>query len=46
SEQERRQHLQTWLIHYNYHRPHSAIGDQPPATRAKTRVTKVMPSYT
>ena len=46
SEQERRQHLQTWLIHYNYHRPHSAIGDQPPATRAKTRVTKVIPSYT
>lgn len=46
SEQERRRQLQIWLTHYNYHRPHSAIADQPPASRAKTRVTKVMPSYT
>ncbi|MFX4288413.1 IS481 family transposase [Janibacter sp. G349] len=46
SEEERRQQLQIWLTHYNYHRPHSATGDQPPASRAKNRVTKVMPSYT
>lgn len=46
SEDHRRRQLQTWLIHYNYHRPHSATRDQPPATRAHTRVTKVMPSYT
>jgi len=46
SEEARRRQLQIWVTHYNYHRPHSAIGDQPPASRAKTRVTKVMPSYT
>jgi len=45
-EQARRDRIQTWLTHYNYHRPHSAIRDQPPATRATTRVTKVIPSYT
>ena len=45
-EQARRDRIQTWLTHYNYHRPHSAIRDQPPATRATTRVTKVIPSST
>lgn len=46
SEQARRDQLQTWLTHYNYHRPHTAAGDQPPASRLPERVTKVMPSYT
>jgi hypothetical protein len=30
----------------NYHRPYSAAGGQPPASRLKTRVTNVRPSYT
>ena len=34
-----------WNIHYNYHRPHSAAGGQPPASRLKARVTNVQPSY-
>lgn len=46
SEQARRDRIQTWLTHYNYHRPHTAAGDQPPASRLPTGVTKVMPSYT
>lgn len=46
SEQARRDQLQTWLTHYNYHRPHTAAGDQPPASRLPIGVTKVMPSYT
>ncbi|MFV0525213.1 MAG: integrase core domain-containing protein, partial [Acidimicrobiales bacterium] len=45
SEQQRRDRLPTWLIHYNYHRPHSAAGNQPPASRLKTGVTNVMPGY-
>lgn len=28
-EQERRQALQVWLNHYNYHRPHTACGAPP-----------------
>jgi len=30
---ERNQALNVWLHHYNHHRPHSAIGGQPPITR-------------
>jgi transposase InsO family protein len=30
---ERRRALPTWLNHYNYKRPHSSLGHQPPATR-------------
>ena len=45
SEQQRRDRTTTWLIHYNYHRPHSAADGQPPASRLKTTVTNVMPSY-
>ena len=29
SEQERAEAIGTWLIHYNYPRPHTAAGDQP-----------------
>jgi len=32
SETQRADYLQRWLIHYNYHRAHTAIGNQPPAT--------------
>lgn len=38
--------IAVWNIHYNYHRPHSAAGGKPPATRLTTGVTNVQPSYT
>jgi transposase InsO family protein len=44
-EDHRSQGISTWLIHYNYHRPHTAAGDQPPASRLKTGVTNVMSNY-
>jgi transposase InsO family protein len=31
--QQRREALQDWLHHYNHHRPHSALGGQPPMSR-------------
>ncbi len=46
SEQQRASAIAVWNVHYNYHRPHTAAGDQPPATRLHTRVTNVQPSYT
>jgi transposase len=46
SEDERSAAISIWDIHYNYHRPHSAAGGRPPATRLKTGVTNVRPSYT
>jgi transposase InsO family protein len=46
SEDERARAISIWNIHYNYHRPHTAIGDQPPASRLKTGVTNVLPSNT
>ena len=33
SEHARRAALPAWLHHYNHHRPHTAIGGQPPITR-------------
>lgn len=33
SSQERTNALPHWLDHYNYRRPHSSLGHQPPATR-------------
>ena len=45
SEQHRADAIAVWNIHYNYHRPHTAIGDQPPAARLRTGVTNVMASY-
>lgn len=45
SETQRRTGINTWVNHYNYHRPHSATGGAPPASRLKTRVNNVMPSY-
>lgn len=46
SETQRQAALGVWNVHYNYHRPHSATGPQPPASRLPARVTNVMPSYT
>jgi transposase InsO family protein len=45
SEHQRAQALAVWNIHYNYHRPHTAVGNRPPATKARNRVTNVMASY-
>jgi transposase InsO family protein len=45
-EAERSTAIAIWNVHYNYHRPHSAAGGRPPATRLKTGVTNVRPSYT
>jgi transposase InsO family protein len=45
SEEQRRGALGVWNIHYNYHRPHSAAGGQPPASRLRTGVTNVLASY-
>jgi len=42
---ERSTAISVWNIHYNYHRPHSAAGGRSPATRLKTGVTNVRPSY-
>ena len=45
SEQQRRDAIAVWNHHYNYHRPHTACGNQPPATRVPAHVTSVMTSY-
>jgi transposase InsO family protein len=45
SEQQRSAALAVWNIHYNYHRPHTAAEDQPPASRLHTGITNVMASY-
>ncbi|MCT1616611.1 integrase core domain-containing protein, partial [Kocuria marina] len=45
SEQARREAIGVWVNHFNYHRPHTACGDQPPASRTPTRVNNVTPSY-
>ena len=42
SESERAAALTIWNIHYNYHRPHTAAGDRPPASRLRASVTNLM----
>jgi transposase InsO family protein len=44
SEQQRTDALGVWNVHYNYHRPHEALGGQPPASRVQAGVTNVMAS--
>ncbi len=46
SETERANALGIWNVHYNYHRPHTAVGNQPPAVKLTTGVTNVMTSNT
>src|SRR5690625_1310889 len=46
SEDARSTAIAVWNIHYNYHRPHSGAGGRPPASRLRTGVTNVQPSYT
>ena len=38
--------LETWNSHYNYLRPHAALGNQPPAAKVHHHVINVMASYT
>ena len=45
-ENERREAIRVWVHHYNYHRPHTACGDQPPASRLHAGVDNVMTNYT
>ena len=42
SESDRAAAIGVWNIHYNYHRVHTAAGDQPPASRLHASVTNVM----
>lgn len=45
SERQRSAALAVWNVHYNYHRPHTAVGDQPPAVMLHAGVTNIMASY-
>ncbi|MGW5587692.1 IS481 family transposase [Streptomyces sp. NPDC003857] len=45
SEDQRRTALGVWNVHYNYHRPHSGAGGQPPASRLADHATNVLASY-
>jgi transposase InsO family protein len=45
SEEHRSEAITRWVIHYNYHRPHSAAADKPPASRVQTGVTNLMSNY-
>ena len=45
SENQRREAIAVWNHHYNYHRPHTACSDQPPASRLPTGVDNVMTNY-
>jgi hypothetical protein len=44
SEAERARGVAVWNVHYNYHRPHTAAGSCPPASRLHASVTNVMAS--
>lgn len=46
SEQQRATALETWNLHYNYHRPHGAHDGKPPASATPSRVNNVLASYT
>ncbi|CQD16638.1 putative transposase [Mycolicibacterium conceptionense] len=45
NEDARSSAIAIWNIHYNYHRPHSGSGGQPPVSRLRVGVTNVVPSY-
>lgn len=44
SNTQRSEALQVWNVHYNYHRTHTACGNQPPASRTPSRVMNVVTS--
>ncbi|MGQ3095882.1 MAG: integrase core domain-containing protein, partial [Roseateles sp.] len=37
--------LAPWMQHYNFHRPHSATGHKPPASRLGFEVNNVLRNY-
>lgn len=45
SERQREQALETWNLHYNYHRPHGAHDGKPPASATSQHVSNVLASY-
>ncbi|MBK3592473.1 MULTISPECIES: integrase core domain-containing protein [Streptomyces] len=45
SEEQRRDALTAWNIHYDYHRPHGAAAGRPPATRLRDGVPNGRTSY-
>ena len=45
-EADRADAITIWNIHYNYHRAHTAVGNQPPASRLRAGVTNVMSQNT
>lgn len=45
SEAQRTEAVETWNLHYNYHRPHGAADGQPPAALTPARVNNVLASY-
>lgn len=45
SEQQREKALETWNLHYNYHRPHGVHDGKPPASATPQRVNNVLASY-
>jgi transposase InsO family protein len=42
----RTRELPFWIEHYNFYRPHLAIGKQPPASRLGITVNNVVRNYT
>lgn len=46
SDQAHREAIGMWVNYFNYHRPHTACGGQPPASRTPARINNVMTSYT
>lgn len=46
TEAERAAAIKIWNVHYNYHRPHTAAGDKPPASRLPAGVTNVVSQNT
>lgn len=46
SEDQRAEAIKVWNVHYNYHRAHTAVGDQPPASQLRTGVTNVQSQNT
>lgn len=46
SEDARRDGLDLWNLHYNYHRPHGAHSGQPPASVTPLHVNNFLTSYT
>jgi transposase InsO family protein len=45
-EAQRAAAIEVWNVHYNYQRPHTAAGDQPPASRLHAGVTNLMTANT